>query len=57
MSLQIVCIIHVRYIFKNEEANRTHPSHNAACTRAPVTRWELYDNRLLCQLPDIITHS
>jgi len=41
---------------ENQEANYTHPLHNAACMRTPVTRWELYDNRLSCQLPDIIRH-
>ena len=41
---------------KNQEANYTHPLHDAACMHAPVTRWKLYDNRLLRWLPSNITH-
>ena len=31
-----------RIFGKNQEANYTHPLHNAACMRTPVTRWELH---------------
>ena len=41
---------------ENQEANYAYPLRNAVCMRTSVTRWKLYDNWILCRLPDTITH-
>ncbi|MCH7967528.1 MAG: hypothetical protein IIB02_08985 [Thaumarchaeota archaeon] len=41
---------------RDSRSQLSHPLRNAACMRASVIRWKLYGNKILCWLPDIITH-